>query len=1066
MSHHCFLRLLLVCLTHSVVGCFPGLSFGDIAGNEPKIKLQALEVFNIADSSIQKPIKGTLLNNLVQFNSKYQWPRVNSAPYSQKSDGNAKNPSFRLTEPKDPAYVMNYQNKILSSSRNNPVDLSSVKYNKGHDAKTSYAFQTVQQELNPFTGSQWSSSDTNLGLRLVKIEGPVDRMHAGNVYRSETFGYQPISKSEMHSGSQQPLRLNEPYLREDISVQPAHAERISSNYMSRSSNANHNMRFKSDANAMFDQSNQNGPRRVMPIIEDLSFLEANQQVHKSSPHVFSAGTAALSQTSLGNVRDSSLSKIPTVPRLIPLVAKRPNSNRGDLIFPLKKLVMFSSEPDQMKHSDSRRVTIPQANPQNSLEYGNTKSYTNSYTLKDIQLTSAQNGYQNIGQSYQDVEPIQTRHTQKYDEVASGLSVDIPSTTNGVLSYKQFLSDENNIRSQLSALSKPSMQGTYLTSQIQFPKNTVLFLERDKSVNLPDITNDSLMKTSQHSTRHRTDLNPSGQSITHSLFVKKFPVPSLVPGNTIKSAYSVSPSASGTYKDSAVSTDQNHPYYISPKKPYAFKGFVPTSLQKSKVHFEQKPITNSLLNMQYVAAHPSTIQEPLISDQFKKMLFQFEDFKTSQDKQPDPDLTDSFNNRLQLSFKEGGSNMKYDVQGQAEARSGTESSNNGAAFLQKHLKKAYKELPLEEVQSETSKRWTSALHNLSQMPKVGSSISRFVGSNAHFSTTKFSNNHENPKSEIIQPIYKTPLINKAVAVVHPIHMYKYKEPEAPLNSAKEILGNRNPAEVTQSDISENAMRSSPTSSVVIGKLVEVTEKGKGSGENSYFQNSYSAPFTQSTSYRSTHLKSHKVNRFSTIYRSTIKQFDPINETNIDFYAIDASQSSSPTSSFVIGRLINTFNNASTKTNPKASSTKTALNSFKPFRFSDIAGSASFTNAKLHSAAITPKEVADVTRVSNHSDSTVMAEIIDSSSVISTLKIEDDVQSPVSFSVSEFLPTAAIDISMESRSSFTEEYSPSQTNSQLNHSKVDTHSFYEGTLMPDITTTSVSVTSDVDWLFLNL
>lgn len=1023
-------------ITKHLVGLL-SMHLGDIAGNDPKIKMQALEVFKKVDSSIQKPIKGTLQSNVEQFNSKYQWPRVNSAPYSQRSDGNAKNRSFRLTESKTPAYVMNYQNKILSSisSRKNPVDLSSVKYNNGHDAKRHYAFQTVQQEHNPshFTGSQRRSSDIILASGLAKKECRVDGKHAGNVYRSEPFGYQHISKSEMHSGSQQPLRFNEPYLREDISVQalirPAHAERISSNNMSRSSNANHNMRFKSDANAMFDQTNQNQLlRRVMPILEE---FPANQHEHKLSPHVFSAGTAVLSQISFGNMRDASLSKIPTVPRLIHNAVKRPNSNRA---------AMFFSEPDQIKQSDSRRVATPQANPQSSFEYGNTKSSTSSYTLKDIQLTTAQNGYQNIGQSYQDVGPIQTFRTQKYDKVASGLSADIPSMTSGVLSYKQFQSDKSNTRSQLSALSKQSMQGTYLTPKIQFPKNTALFLERDKNINLPDTTNDSLMKSSEHNTRNRTDLNSSGQSTARLLLVKNYPVPSLVPDNTMKIVYSVSPYMSGTFNDSVISRGQNPRYYISPKKPYAFKGFT------SEEHFEQKPITNSLLNVQYVAAHPSTTQKPLISDQYEKMLFQFEDFKTSQEKQPDPDLTDSFNNRLQLSFTEGESNMMYDVQGQAVAESGTKTSNNGAPFLQKYLETAYKELPLEEVQSKTSERWISALNNPGEVQTVGSSIGRFVGSNTPPSTIKSSNNHENPKSEIIHPIHKSSLITKAVgnAVVHPIHMYKFKKPKGPSNPAKEILRDTNSAGVTQSDISENGMRSRPTSTVVIGKLVKVTEEGNGSGENSDSQNSYSVPDTQSTSHRSADVKSHKVNSFSTIYRSAIKQFDQINETNVDFSGVDMYQSSSPTSSFVIGQLINTFDNVSTKTNLKASSTKTALNYFKPVRFSDVAGSASFTNAKLRSAAATAKEIVDVTTVSNHSDSTVMREIIGSSPVIPTLQTQDDVQSLVNLSVSEFLPTAEKDISAESQISFTEEYSPPQTTvfftkPQLDHSiltKVDT------------------------------
>lgn len=1072
------------------------MPLGDVT-DDSKIKIQGLESFKSVNPPIQNPIRGSLQRNLEQFNSKYQLPWINSASYNQRKDVNAKNPSFSPTDTRASADVIySVPNKVQSNinSRNNPVELSSAKFNDEIDAKRSYAFQTVQQEQNPldFKGSQMSS--INVAPRLVRKKGG---MHAANVHRSGSFGDQHISKSEMHSDSSRPLGLNEPYLRENIPT----------NYMSRSSNVNHNIRHKSDGNMVLDHilqnkgHNQNVPRRVVPANTSPLIVTANQQKSQPLPQAFSAGTGIISQISYENMRDVDLSKVfkpPTIPTPISPAFKRSNSNGGHRILPLKKSQMFSSQHDHVKLSNSERVASPKANLQGSFEYGNTKSATSSYTFKNIQLT--QNSYQNGGQSSPNVLPIQTFHNQKkYDNLATGISAIMPSVINNARSY--FLSDKNS-GIQMSALLKRSKQNTDLTPQMQLAKNTMLFSERDKNINLPDPTNHSLRKPGQHNTQNRTHLNSFGQSTVQSLSVKHYPAPSLVPGNTLKSVHSVSPSVSGTQgasKNSGTSSSRNRPYYLTSKKPYAFKGFtfVPTlqtSLQKSEMHSGQKPLLKSSSNVQYAPVHPHTTQsalaqKPLMRENYEKMLFQFRDIESSREEQPYWDQTDYFDNgpqRETISSTKGVSNPMYDalrhhvLRGQAVAMKTSLSGTNSGA--------------VDKVQSKTSQRWTSsrlasAQHtesNQDEFPAVRFSNGSFVGSNLNKASIKSSNSHKSPTSELILPIHKSFLMNKVTgypqihnAVIQPLRRYSLKEHEGVLNPTKEIK-DRNPAGIPQSNTSENysPIRLRPTSSIVIGRQVEVTQERKSSEENSNHQSVYAIPTSQSAIYRSANINSHKTNssaKFtfqSLIHRSAMKpsgkanilqanaasdwrnKTSQISEADINLSAVGVSQALRPTSSFVVGKYINTFDKTSTKSNLDMSSTKSGLNNYKPVRFSDIAGSASFTDVKPHSADTTAKEEVDLEHDQNGTNSTSVMEG-------SFKELVFDLRVP------ELMPTAAIHFNTQSQLSFTEELALPQPTVYSSESQPDPGNrttpiaedidpFYEGTWIPN-TTLLVKMTS---------
>ncbi|XP_016141144.1 uncharacterized protein [Sinocyclocheilus grahami] len=1078
MSPQYYLRLALVGLTLSVVGCLPDASIvplGDIS-DDSKIKMQVLENFESVSPPIQSPVRGRLQGNVEQFDSKYQLPRINSASYSQRNDGNAKNPSFSPTDIRASADVIYYHsvpNKVPSNTnrRNNPVEFSSVKFNDGTDAKRSYALQTVRQEQNPldFKGSQMSSSDPNMAPRLVRKNGG---MHAANVYRSGSFGYQPILKSEMPSESSRPLRLNEPYLRENIPT----------NYMSRSSTVNQ-MRHKSDGNMLFGHLLQNrGQNQNMLRNASPSIVRANQQDHKPLPHAFSAGTGVISQISYENMRDVALSKVykpPTIPTPISPGFTRSNSNRGHGILPFKKSLMFSSQHDHVKLSSSERVASP-----------STKSATSSYTFKDIHLTSTQNDYQNRGQSSQNLAPIQTFPSQKeYGNLATGITAFRPSVTNNARS--SFLSIEN---SGTPALLDRSKQNIDLTPQMQFARNTMLLSERAKNMNLPYPTNHSLKKPSQ-----QTDLNSFGQSAVQSLFFKNDPAPSLVPGKTIESVHSVSPSVSGTQgtsENSGTSRSRNRPYYLTSKMPYAFKGFtfvptMPTSLQKTEMHSGQKPLSNS--NVQYAPARPHTTlsalaQKPLIRESYQKTLFQFKDIETSQEKKIYLDQTDSFDNgppHETVSSTVGASNPmsnapKYHVvKGQAvvmktsltSTNTSASLTNNGAVFLQNHPKIGYGGLTVDEVQSKTSPRWTSsrlasAQHtesNQGEIPAVRSSNTSFVGPNSYDTSIKSRNRHENPTSEL-----KSSLLNKVTgypqihnAVIQPLRRYSMKEHEGLLNPTMEVKDG-NTAGVTQSNITEyySPIRLRPTSSAVISRWVEVTQAGKRSEENTNHQNVYAIPTYQSAIYRSADVNSYKTNSSAKFtYQSPIKTSGKAN--------VIQAQGSRPTSSFVVGRYINTFDKTSTKSNLNFSA-KTGLNNYKPVQFSDIAGSASFTNA----ADTTAKKEVDPESEQNGSNSTSVMEesfkeLLFDNSIISALQNETD-ESTVDLSFPEIMPTAAIDFPTESQLPFTVEYTLPQPTVYSSESQLDlgnlttptaesTDPLFEGTLILN-TTLLVKLTSD--------
>lgn len=1117
-------------MTKYIVGSSP-MSLGDITENDPKIKKQALENFRSVLPAVQNSMRSTL--NVEQFNNQYQLPRINSSPYSLRNYGIAKNPSFSPTEARASADVIYYRsvpNKISSNvnSRNNPVDYSSVKYD-GIDAKRSYAFQTVHQEQNPlyFTENQKSSTDMNLAPSLMK-KGLVNGMNAADVFRSGSFGYQHISKSktEMYSDSSRPLGLNEPYLRENISSLPitrlTHSERIPTNYMPGSSTVNHDMRHKSDRNVLFDNVLQNNRQnqKDVPSSMSLSVVRTNQQESKSLPSAFSTGTEVISYE---NMRDVALSKVfkpPAVQTPIAPVFKMSNSNGGQSILPFKKAQMFSSQRVQVKQSDSERLASPKANSQSS--FRNTKSALSSYTDKDIQSTLTQNGYQNKGRSSPNYTPIQMFHSQKKYDYLTSMSAIRPSETNGGRSYKGFLSNENSgIQMQKSSLSNQSKQGTHLTPRMQFAKNT-LFSEHAR-FNLPDTTYHLLMKPSQHNARNRTDLNSSGQSTIQSLLTKNDLLPSPVLGNTMKRVHSVSPSVSGTQgtaKNSGMSSSQNRPYYLTSKKPYAFKGFtfVPTlqiSLQNTEMHSGQKPFINSSSNVQYAPARPRSAlsalaPKPLIHNSYEKTLFQFKDIETSKEKQPDRDQTDSFDNgpqRETVSSTEAASNTmtdapKHHVRAQALAMkvTGTNTSaglgtNNGAGSLQNYLKIGYDGLQLDEVQSKTSQRWISSKFssaqntpaqtesNQGEIPTVRSSNARFVGPNMYSASMKSSTSHENPTSELVLPIYKSSLMNKVTgysrignAVIQPLRQYNVKEHEGLVNPAKEIK-DRNSVGVTKSNISESysATQLRPTSSIVIGRRVEVTQEGTGFGEYSN-QNIYAIPSSPSAIYRSADVNSLKTNSLSTIYRSANKLYSKsniqqanvtsdwtnkmtkISNTDIDLSAVGVSQASRPTSSFVLGRYVN---KVSTKSNLNVSSTKTGLNYYKPVRFSDIAGSASFTKLRSADSRVKGEKYLGA---QNGSTSTPRMEegfkellfdtTIGSSSMTSALQNETD-ESTVDLSGPELMPTAAIDTTTESQQSFTEEYTLPQptvysSEPQLDHT-TPTAEDIEGTFIPTLLVT---------------
>ncbi|XP_059363732.1 uncharacterized protein LOC132102981 [Carassius carassius] len=1000
MSLQFYLRLALVGLILSVVGCLPDVSvvpLGDIT-DDSKIKIQVLENVKSVSPPIQSPVSGRLQRHfLKQFNSKNQLPSINLASYSQRNDGNAKNPSFSRTDTRassDVIYYHSVPNKVQSNTnrRSNPVQFSSVKFNDGIDAKRSYALQAVRQDQNPldFKGSQMGSSDPNIAQRLVRKNGG---MHAANVDRSGSFGYQHILKSE----SSRPLRRNGPYLRENIP----------SDYMSRSSTVNQ-MGHKSDRNLLFDHLPQNNGQNPNVLRNTSpSTVRAHQQVSKPLPHTFSAGTAVISQISYANTRDLAISKVykpPTIPTLISPGFTGSNSNTGHGIIPLKKSLMFSSQRDRVKLSDSERVASPK-----------TKSATSSYTFKDVHLTSTQNEYQNRGQSSPKPVHIQTFHSQKgYDNLATGKSAFGPSVTNNARSY--FISDETH-SIQMSALLDRSKQNTDLTPQGQFAKNTMLVSQRAKNMNLPYPTNRSLKKSSQHNIRNRTDLN-------QSLFVQHYPALSLVPGNTIESVHRISPSVSGTQgtsENSGTSSSLNRPYYLTSKKPYAFKGFtfVPslqTFVQKTEMHSGQKPLSNSV---QYAPARPHTTlsalaQKPLMRKSYQKTPFQFKDIETSQEKQP-LDQTDSFDNGPQhatVSSTVGASNpmsnapKHHVVKGQAVLRktslSGTNTSarltNNGAVFPQNHPKTGYGGLTVDKVQSKTSPKWTSS----------------------------------------------------RLASAHSLK--KHERLLSPTKETKDV----NTAGITQSNITESysPIRLRPTSSTVISRWAEVTQEAKRSEQTSNHQNVSAIPSYQSAIYRAADINRAKTNSSakltyqSPIHRSAIKTPGKAN--------LIQGQGSRPTSSFVVGRYINRFDKTSAKSNINMSSTKTGLNAYKPVQFSDIAGSASFTNA----AGNTAKKEVDPESKQYHSNSTSVME----ESMISPLQNKTD-DHTVDLSVPELMPTAAIVFTQESQLPFTEEYTPRQPTvysswdlgNLTSPTAEGTIPLSEGTLKPN-TTLLVKLTSD--------
>ncbi|XP_043099225.1 uncharacterized protein LOC122348040 [Puntigrus tetrazona] len=975
MSLQYYLRLAWVGLTLSVVVCLPEVS-GDVTGDS-KSQIQELESVN---PPIQNPTRDNFQRKTEQFNGKAQLPWISSTLYNQRK-----------------------------------------KFNEETDAKGSYVFQTVQQEQNPFKESQMNFSDINLAPRLLRKKGG---MHAANVHRSGSFGYQSIFKSEMHSDSSRPLGLNEPYMRENIPT----------NYMSRSATVNHNIRHKSDGNVLFDNflqnngQNQNVLRRVVPANTFPSIATVNQHEGKPSPQAFSAGTGGISQMSYENMRDVALSKVfkpPTILTPVSPAFKRPNSNGVHSTLPIKKSKLFSSPRDHVKLSNSERVANPKASLQSGVEHGNAKLATSRYNFKNIQL--AQNGYQNRGQSGQNVVSVETFRNQKYDNLASGISAIKPPVTNNARFYFQSY-EKGGI--QLSEPLKRSGQNTDLPPRMQFTKKAMLISERDKNINLPDPTNHSLRRPSKQNAQNRTLLNSFGQSTVQSLSFKHHHAPGFVQGNAMKSHVpSVSPSVFGTegaFKNSGKSSSRNEPYYLTSKKPYAFKGFtfVPElPKQKSKMHSDQRPLLESSSNVEYAPAHPHTAQSALAQKPFtressKKTLFQFKDTESSQKNPLYRDQTDSFKNgppRDTISSIEGVSNPMPDalkhhvVRGQAAAMKtslfATNATNNGA---------------VDKVQSKTSHWWTSsrlasaqpAESNKDAFPTVRNGS--FVGSNLNKASITSSSRHKGPTSKLILPIHKSSLMNKVTgyAKIQPLHS----------NSLK---GHENSAGTPQTYTAEklSPIRMKPTSSVVIGRQVK---------DNSNHQKVYAIPTSHSAIYRSADVNHHKTNNSakftfqSPIHRSAVKPSgkanilqanasdwrtgtSQISEADINLSAVGVSQALRPTSSFVVGKYINKFDRTPTKSNLNTYSTKSGLNDYKSLQFSDIVGSASFTDVKFYSESTTASEEVDLEsdqNATNSMEESFKELFFDNSSMISALQNEMN-ESAVDIRVPEFMPATAID-----------------------------------------------------------
>lgn len=961
------------------------------------------------------------------FESDYQASRVNLVPYSQRNNGNAKRTSFSYTEPRRPIGVIHYRaSQPKVNSGNNPELTGDNSHGKNR-----YALQRVQQNPNAlkFTRSQKSTIETNSASGIIKKEGLVNEMYAPDVYLPGLFSK---SESEMYSDSTQPLKFNEAILRSNISVEPVirsgYAERISADYMYRNLNVNHDMRQKNNGSILYDKrnilpiadQNEKTSRKVISVGKSLAIVRANKKVDTPSPRASSTGTTGISQISNDNIRPVGLSKVfaPQTPAATaamptPRAFTKSHSDGIQSILPLKKANLFSYQHDQVGEDYNRNVS-PKASQQSSFESMN----VTIKAFKGFQHDSLR-AYQNGGHSRDPTVQDLTHSQRKYE----GTSAIRPLAANIAHSYRGFVSAETSgIQTRLSVASIRPKQSSdsdekaiNSSQRIQMAKTPLVIPESETSelktkIKLPATVTSSLWMSSQHSTGRGNHLISSGRSTAQSLFINN-----PMPDNTMKISQSISQSVSGTqgiYKNSHMSTSQNRPYYLTSKKPYAFKGFkfFPTEqapAQQTELYSVPKRPQSSLSNaVRYASAHPLTVlsvskeekhliqaQNPLIPNSLTK----------THEKQFDQDPLDAVRSRDTISSP---NTSKYHrVVGQATKASllypsSTTSTNTGpnnrAFYHQNNPRGGFNDA--RESQSakyplETSRRTTGTTNanTLPEFPSVYHKMGLSQGTrNIQLPTRhrndetvslrpdKFNSGKNYPLSHFVPSIYRSTVTNKVTG--YPLTLNagvqshssdvqeNIKARDGLFIPTKEIK-DRNAGELTQ--INTNEMRLRPTSGVVIGRRVKANEEGKKSEKNPV----YAVPIYRSASIHKGYSSAKPVH-LPTIHRSVLKPYGKAkifyanvgpdllkNETrmsvnrsasgmDIDLSAVGVSQTLRPTSSFVVGKYVSVLEKNITKSNLNASQAN-GLHNFQPVRFADIAGSASFSSIKPSSSVVESK-----------------------------------------------------------------------------------------------------------------
>lgn len=1083
------LRVALVYLTLSVVGCFTVLPVGDTNGKHDlrrQDKVQLWEDIRRVNPPSQNPIIGTIQRNFAPFKSDYQSSRINHAPYNPRNDGNTKKTSFSSVVPSRFADVKYYHTSQANvNSKNNPLELAGV----NSDANYRYAFQRVQQKPNAlhFTGSQ--KSDTNAALRPTMEESLGTEMHHPSVY---TYGLFSKPKSEVHPDSLQPFEFN---LRENISVQPfirpVYAEKTSTDYVSRNLNVNHN----NDGSILYDNrndaqvtgQNERMSRKVMPVSKSLTIVRGSNKVDAPLSHVFATGTTAI-KVSDDNMKREGFTKV-FAPPMVATAFTKPHSDRNHSIIPLIKAQIFSVPVGQQ---DYKRIASPITIQQSSFQSKNAKINGTNNASKGFQhdsLRATQDGYWNGGRRQNPI--VQNVHSQwKYDSLAADRSAITPPVTNIAHSYKGFQSVKTSgVQSQTSVASSWPKQNIAYNEKAKSSSPKIFSTELRTNIKLP-VTSSSLGMSSLHNTGKGNSWTSLGRSTEQSLFVKNYPDPDPMPDNTM--------SAFGSHKNSDMSSSQNRPYYLTPKKPYAFKGFtffptMPAPPQQTKMHFDQKHHPSSLsYAVQYASAHP----HPALSvPKEVKHLVQPQNPLMSNSYKTTPSVKvqlDAVNNRAygNVSLTGAAGNKHYDApKMMTSSLGGTKTStdlgpHNGAVYPQNNQRGRYKtitESQFDTSQLEMSQRWTlgglapsqntpsldesrKGLRKSSQSestlerstngmfarPNTHSSLfikSSNVNTNAgnalnardstvatgttitnplHRFPTVYrkmgsSQSKNNPISEFIPSIHRStsppnkvtgyPLAPNVVQAHKSDEQKNFEANNGLINLAKEIKQDRN-------NKSYNVMRLGPTSSIVIGRRVEASKDGK----NSNNQNVYAFPTSQSAIYRSANSTAKPV-YLPTIHRSVIKPFgkdDSLNnetalisvnrsasEMDIDLSAVGVSQTSRPTSSFVVGK-------------SRASKIK-GLQNYKPIRFADVAGTASFSGMKQSSVdpiKVALKNISSSTpRMEESLKDLSLAKETDNFTVFSDMGnlFGSAFRNTASVSVPGLVPTA---VTTEPQSSFTE------------------------------------------------